>query len=131
MSDSRSVPEKLYASMEKGINAFEEVVGLFADNAVYIEPFTGQPAEHTGRKAIEAFFDDGLKKNPPELSIEIERIDIDGETVTTNWVCKSPAIPAPVRGTDKFTIRDGRILRMETTLDAPPDTEARESATKE
>jgi hypothetical protein len=51
----------------------------------------------------------------------VERIDVDGETVTADWVCESPSFARPARGRDRFTVHDGRIKPLESTLTQAPE----------
>ncbi len=46
----------------------------------------------------------------------MERIDLDGDRVRADWTCSSPVFPAPMRGRDLNTIRDGTIARLEVSL---------------
>lgn len=46
-------------------------------------------------------------------------IAVDGDTVRAEWTCYSPAIPGGSgHGENVFTLRDGKIVRLETRLKA-------------
>lgn len=125
--NDRNVIESYARAMSAGPAGLEELTGLFAQDAVYIEPWTmmGIPTEHIGAADIRTFFEESLPKNPPDFKVTIDQIDLDGEAIRTAWTCTSAMIPAPVRGIDLYTIRDGRIARLETQFDfAGADTSA-------
>ena len=103
--------------MQRGPDGIDALVELLADDAVWVEPFTGGVYE--GRTAIQAFL--RSPQGPqPNMQITIERIDVGADAVTTAWVVESSTFAKPLRGQDRFTIRDGKIARLETTLLEPP-----------
>ena len=104
--------------MQHGPDGVDALVALLADDAVYVEPFSG--GAHKGRDAIRAFLERS-QGQLPDVQITVERIDVEGETVTTEWRCESSAFRKPSRGRDRFTIRDGKIARLETTLVERPE----------
>ena len=101
--------------MQAGERDGAALFALFADEAVYIEPFSGagQLETHRGREAIEACLRAGWKNAPPDMTLEVNRIDVDGNVVRTEWTCASPVFEAPMRGVDVCTVVDGRIQRLE------------------
>lgn len=112
----RAVVEDYFRCMQAGATAADELLGLFAEDAVYVEPFQGAPRAHAGRAAIEAALRGGWETAPPQLVLTVDRIDVDGAVVVTDWTCTSPAFPGPMRGRDRCTVADGRIVRLEVTL---------------
>ena len=46
----RETVERYFRAMQRGPEGEDELVALFADDAVYLEPFSD--AAHTGREAI-------------------------------------------------------------------------------
>ncbi len=52
----RTLIERYVALMQVGAGGLDELLGLFTDDAVYVEPFSGQPTAHSGRAEIRAFF---------------------------------------------------------------------------
>jgi ketosteroid isomerase-like protein len=106
-----------YQAMQQGPEGVDALVDLLADDAVYVEPFSGRT--HHGRAEIRAFFEHS-QGELPDVRITVERIDVEGDTVTTEWTCESSAFATPSRGRDQFTIRDGKIARLETSIVEPP-----------
>jgi ketosteroid isomerase-like protein len=108
---------RFYRAMQHGPDGVDALITLMADDAVYIEPFSG--GVHHGRAAIRAFLEQSQARLP-DVKITVERIDVEDDAVTTIWRCESSAFATPSRGRDRFTIRDGKITRLETTLLEPP-----------
>jgi ketosteroid isomerase-like protein len=107
-----------FNAMQRGSEGEDELLALFADDAVYQEPFGRQTLE--GRDAIAAWVRASREQAPPELVIEVERIDVVGEVVEATWTCDSPIFARPTRGRDRFTIRAGKIARLESEILQPP-----------
>lgn len=117
MSQPDEVIARYFAAMRRGAAAESELMELFADDAVYVAPFSGTNVESRGRDEIQAAFRNGWEYPLPELELEVHSIEIGGEQATARWTCRSPGLPAPVTGTDRYVIRDGRIARLEVTID--------------
>ncbi len=99
--------------MRSGQVAAEQMFDLFADDAVYDEPFIepGNPA--VGIEAIRSRLESGWENGPPDLELDVLSIEIEGDRATNRWECRSPVFPAPVRGIDEMTFDDeGRIARL-------------------
>jgi hypothetical protein len=47
--------ERYFRAMQRGQEGEEELVALFAEDAVYVEPFSGEQAPHVGRAEIQAW----------------------------------------------------------------------------
>jgi len=107
------VVQSYFEAMKAGPAAADALFALFADDAVYVEPFSGAERTHEGRAAIEACLRGGWEHTPRDLELSVSRIDVDGDVVRSEWVCSSPDFEAPVRGVDTCTVRDGRIVRLE------------------
>jgi ketosteroid isomerase-like protein len=116
----RAVVAAYLAAMQRGVEGEQELIELFSDEAEYVEPFSGTPRAHRGKAAIQAWFSASLPEQPPDIAITIERLDISGDQVHVNWVCDSSAFAMPSRGVDTYTVRDGRIHRLETVITQPP-----------
>ena len=118
----RKVVEDLFRAMQTGPGGEEAMMALFADSAVLVEPFAGQPQTHHGLTAIRQSFRDQWKNPIPELRLTLDRVDVDGPVVRAEWTCTSPVFPAPMRGYDLFTLdATGQIARLEIVVtDAPP-----------
>lgn len=92
-------------------------MALFAEDAVYVEPFSGSPRTHRGKPAICAVMQAGWKAPLPAMSIDVDRVDVDGPVVRAQWTCRSPALPGGRgRGENTFTLHQGRIIRLETRM---------------
>lgn len=111
----KTIIDRFFAAMQAGADSEEELLELFSADAVYIEPFSGHARTHRGLPAIREALREGRRNPMPEMSIAVDRIDVDGEKVRAEWTCRSPALPGGKgRGENLFTIRDGRIVRLET-----------------
>ena len=107
------VVERYFRAMQAGPSAVDELLALFAPAAIYIEPFSGSQQTHQGRDAIERYLRGSWEAMPPDLTLEVDRIDVDGNVVTSEWTCRSPAFDAPISGIDVCTVQDGEIQRLE------------------
>lgn len=113
--NNRDVIDQYFAAMRRGSTAEEELLSLFADDAVYIEPFTSDgPA--IGLEAVRERFRQGWETPLPDLELDVMHIDIDGSSAVSRWECRSPGLPGPVRGEDRYEMRDGRIVRLEVRI---------------
>ncbi|MEE8169897.1 MAG: nuclear transport factor 2 family protein [Phycisphaerae bacterium] len=120
-SEERSLVESMFKAMQMGPEGEELMVGLFAADGELTEPFSGKPQTHKGTEGIRAFFKSATTDTPPDMKIVMDRLDRDGERVRADWTCTSPAFPKPMRGHDLYTIRDGKIVRVEIVVtDMPP-----------
>ena len=118
----RKTVDTLFRAMQTGPGGEEAMMGIFTEDAVLIEPFSGQPQTHNGKPAIRRSFQDQWKNPPPDLRLILDRVDLDGPHVRAEWTCTSPVFPSPMRGYDLFTLdSDGKIVRLEIIVtDAPP-----------
>jgi len=118
----RKAVESVFKAMQTGPGGEDAMVSLFTEDAVFIEPFSGRPHTHRGRAAIRQSFRDQWNNPPPDLTLVLDRVDLDGVLVRAEWTCTSPAFPSPMRGYDLFTLNEaGLITRLEIIVtDAPP-----------
>ncbi len=117
----RALVEQYLAAMQAGPGGLDDLVSLFDDEAVYVEPFSGQPQVHSGKGEIRGFFEYALEHHLNGARLTLDRLDLDGERLRSEWTCQVPMMSAPMRGFDVLTLRDGRILRLETTVtEFPP-----------
>lgn len=122
MPGERDVIERYFAAMRRGAAAEGDMMALFADDAVYVEPFTGETEPWVGKEAVRTALRRGWAQPLPDLELEVRRIDISGSEATAEWVCTSPALPGPVTGKDEYTIADGKITRLVVQIvGSPPD----------
>lgn len=108
---------QFFRCMQAGAASADELMSLFTDDAEYLEPFSGTPTRHLGKVAIREAMQGGWERPLPEMTISIDRVDVDGDSVRAEWTCRSPALPGGSgRGVNHYRVRDGRIARLETTL---------------
>ena len=119
---SRTLVDAWFAAMRRGAKGEEELLALFHDDAEYVEPFSGEPRLHVGKEAIRACLRQGWEQPMPDLELTVDRVDVDGARVRAEWTCSTSAWPNAISGVDLYTLRDGRISRLETTLPAPGET---------
>lgn len=104
-----------FRAMQAGSAAANDMERLFAEDAVYVEPFSGQPTTHSGKSAIMAAMRQGWQNPLPDMTISLDRIDVAAERVTVAWTCRSPGLPGGQgKGVNEFTLKDGKITRLET-----------------
>ena len=115
-----SIPAEItnfFLAMQVGAVAAERMRGLFTDDAVYEEPFSGVAREHSGPDAILETMKLGWLNPLPEMHIEIDQATAAGHQITVDWTCHSPALPGGLgRGTNHFTLRAGRIAKLRTVF---------------
>jgi hypothetical protein len=107
-----------FLAMQAGPSGLDLLETMFAPDAQYLEPFSGQVEPHIGAKAIVAAFKGSRSDAFDDAVIHLGAIEVDGETITVQWTCISQAIPGGSgSGTNVFTLRDGLITSLVTTLD--------------
>ena len=115
----RATVEGYYQAMRLGAAGAAALARLFTDDAVYIEPFSGGDGltrTHIGRDVIAEFFRDSVNHRPPDMMVTMNRIDAEGQRVRAEWTCTASVFTEPMCGVDLYTMRDGKIARLETTL---------------
>lgn len=112
----RQVIDAYFGAMRAGQSGSDDMMNLFADDAVYVEPFRGAAAVHTGKDAIRRNYAELGKQSPPDMHLTLDRVELNGDAIRTVWTCTSPAFPGPMRGQDLWTIVDGKIARLETSM---------------
>ena len=76
--------------------------------------------EHVGKDDIRRSCIDSHKQAPPDMTLTLDQVDVEPDCIRSSRTCTSPAFASPIRGQDLWTIRDGKIDRLETTfVDAP------------
>ena len=111
---------RYFKAMQRGPEGLAELISLFADEAVYVEPFTPGGGVHVGRDAIGEWLRASQEHAPPELDLTIDRVDARQDEIEVAWTCRSPAFARPSRGRDRFTLSGGEISRLETIIDQAP-----------
>ncbi|HLZ26547.1 MAG TPA: DUF1801 domain-containing protein [Chloroflexota bacterium] len=112
----RDLIERYFQAMRTGAIASDEIIGLFVEEAVYVEPFGGTPMEHVGTDDIRRNFIESQQRAPADMTLTLDQVDIEPDCIRSVWTCTSPAFPHPMRGQDLWTIRDGKIHRLETSF---------------
>lgn len=113
--DDRQLIDRYFSAMQRGSAVEEELVRLFAEDAVYIEPFI-EATPAIGVEQIRDRLRRGWEQPLPDLELEVLSVDISGPEATARWVCRSPALPGPVLGVDRYRIEGGRITYLEVRL---------------
>jgi uncharacterized protein (TIGR02246 family) len=116
MSSDRDLVERYFAAMRRGAAAEEEMMALFSDDAVYVEPFTGEGEPWVGKESVRTALRRGWEQPLPDLELVVKRIEIRDGAATAEWVCTSPVLPGPVTGRDEYIIADGKITRLEVRI---------------
>jgi len=57
-----------------------------------------------------------VNHRPPDLVVTMNRIDAEGQRVRAEWSHTASVFAEPMRGVDLYTLRDGKVARLETTL---------------
>ena len=83
----------MFRVMQSGPDGADEMLSLFSDDAVFIEPFSGTTRTHHGKDEIrDAYLD--MERDPvPDLKLVLDRLDMDGEQLRAEWTCTSPVFP--------------------------------------
>lgn len=113
---TRDVVDAYFAAMRRGGEAEEDMLALFTEDAVYVEPFTDADVPARGREAVRERLRRGWEAPLPDMELDVLSVAVDGDRATSTWECRSPALPGPVRGEDHYEFRDGRIARLEVRL---------------
>lgn len=113
--DDRELVARYFEAMRRGSEAEDDLIALFHADAVYIEPFS-EDGPAVGLDAIRERFRRGWETPLPELELEVVEVAIEGFEARSRWECRSPALPAPVHGEDRYEIRDGLIVRLEVRM---------------
>jgi ketosteroid isomerase-like protein len=115
----RTTIESYYHAMRMGVMGADAMAELFTGDAVYIEPFSGADGQgriHIGNRVIADFFRQSVRHRPPDMVVTMNRLDADGTCLRAEWTCTASAFAEPMRGVDVYTMRDGKIARLETSL---------------
>jgi hypothetical protein len=106
-----------FTAMQAGRAGGAALSDLFAEDAVYEEPFSGAPQRHSGRTAVMAAMARGWEQPLPEMRIAIDRAETQGNVIELQWTCYSPALPGGKgQGRNRFVMRDGLIAELVTTF---------------
>lgn len=119
LDTERAVIERYYRAMEAGSRS--QMDGLFTADAVYSEPFSkgGVETVHQGREGIVGWLAASFEAGNKGVTITLDRIDVDGNDIVAEWTCVGPMLPGPMKGHDRYQLKDGRIARLDTRLGPP------------
>jgi SnoaL-like domain len=114
----QSIVEGWFQAMRRGRDGEAELIALFAVDARYTEPFSGRT--HRGHDAIRDYFSTSWDEAPADLVLTVDRVDVQGQRAVARWCCRSPALPGPVWGEDRYLVEAGKIRELVTVfIDAP------------
>lgn len=116
----QEIIDSYFAAMRRGPDGQGDLLALFADNALYQEPFVDPDTPARGRAAIEARLRTSWTSPPPDMELDVLTVDISGGGAEVTWECRSPAFDAPVRGVDRYRFEDGRIAELLVTIENRP-----------
>ena len=107
-----------FLAMQAGPSGLSLLREIFAPDATYTEPFSGQQTPHVGHDAIIAAFDASRSDAFDDAVITLSQVAVQDEIITVKWTCISKAIPGGQgSGTNVFVMKDGLIASLVTTLD--------------
>lgn len=109
---SRETVDRYFAAMRRGAVAEDDMLALFAVDAIYAEPFSGE-APAAGIEAIGRRLRRGWEHPLPDLELDVLELEVSGGSARSRWECRSSGLPGPVQGEDRYQISDGRITRLE------------------
>ena len=120
----RQVVQDMFDAMQAGPGGEEKMMSIFAEDAVMIDPFKGEPQAYNGKAAIrQRFIDIWNEPGPQDLSLTMDQIDAEGGEVRAEWTCTSSVFKTPMKGLDVFRIEDGLIKRLGMQVTAWPETD--------
>ena len=113
------VVQAYFAAMRRGGEAEADMLALFTDDAVYDEPFSGEAEPAVGIAAVRDRLRAGWAQPLPDMELDVLSVEVAGNTAVSQWECRSPAFPGPVRGSDAYEFRDGLIAVLQVTIEQP------------
>lgn len=122
-SEHLRIIEESARAMQAGPAGEADIMALFAEDAVWVEPYTGKRRKHEGKRAILAALKEmWTRPAPPGFSIVTDRVDIEGPAIKVEWTCSAAGMPSMMRGYSLYTIgAEEKIARLELFItEAPP-----------
>lgn len=117
MTDIPTEVSNFFLCMQAGRTGVDALMTLFAEGAVYEEPFTGTPRRHVGKDAIRKAMTEGANAPLKDTRIEINTAAVHKGEIHIAWTCHSPSLPGGHgSGLNRFEVRDGCIQSLITTL---------------
>lgn len=113
----QEIIDQYFVAMRRGPDGQADLLSLFADEAIYDEPFVapGSPAE--GKAAIRDRLATSWQNPPPDLELDVLTVTVDGSRAEVRWECRSPVFDNPVRGVDRYRFDQGRIVELRVTIE--------------
>ncbi len=109
---------RYFAAMRRGAAGEGDLMSLFAKDATYIEPFSGNPEPAIGHEQIRDRLRAGWDNPLPDLELDVLTMEIVASHAKSSWECRSSSFPQPVRGSDSYTFNAfGAIQRLEVRID--------------
>lgn len=109
---------RYFAAMRRGAAGEGDLMSLFAEDATYVEPFSGNSEPAVGHEQIRDRLRAGWDNPLPDLELDVLTMEIVASHAKSSWECRSSAFPQPVRGSDSYTFNSvGAIQRLEVRLD--------------
>src|SRR6185312_15688865 len=96
--DGTALIERYFDAMRGKSQRVEELIALFADDAEYTQPFTGDSQTLRGKAAIGEFLRRSRTQEPPDMLVSVDRIDREGPNFRADWTCTSSAFAQPMKG---------------------------------
>ncbi len=116
-----SVPlhvSNFFLAMQAGEPGAAALEAMFAEDAIYEEPFTGETRRHEGRAAIMKAMALGWEMPMEDTRLQVRHAETTGGEVRVAWTCYSPSIPGGQgSGLNRFTFEGDKITSLITTLD--------------
>ena len=120
MSQLPTEVANFFLAMQSGKPGADALMALFAEDAIYEEPFTGETRRHNGKDTILAAMALGWEMPMVDTRIEVREVEVAGAEVHVGWTCHSPSLPGGKgSGRNVFTFREGVITSLITTLEDP------------
>lgn len=108
--------------MQAGKTSAAALAACFDEEAVYEEPFSGVLRRHEGKPAIMRAMEAGWEFPMPDRRIAIDHVTAAGGEITVAWTCYASALPGGKgSGVNRFRLRDGLIVSLETSLNEGAD----------
>jgi len=106
-----------FLAMQAGKTGAAALAACFDDEAVYVEPFSGTLRRHEGKQAIMRAMQEGWEFPMPDRHITIDTVKAAGAEISVAWTCYASVLPGGRgSGVNRFRMRDGLIVSLETTL---------------
>lgn len=117
MTDVPREVSNFFLAMQAGKTGAEALAACFDETAVYTEPFSGAMRRHEGKQAIMRAMAQGWEFPMPDRRIAIDHVTAAGDEITVAWTCYASVLPGGKGcGINRFRLRDGLIVSLETTL---------------